>query len=300
MNSHVKSFAQRRFPLLAVLVMLAVVFILGCSRRPAATTAEIAQTTFATPTDAGHALQAAVRAKDETAVARILGPQAKTLVSSGDPAEDASASQSFAKKYDRMNRWVAMTDGSQVLYIGADNYPFPIPLTQDAASRWHFNAAAGDDELKARRIGRNELRAMDACRLIANAEALYYQQAHQYTDTIISTPGNQDGLYWEVAADQAPSPLGRSNGFAKGVFDSSAPSKTLLSDGYSFRILPAGGQAAGFAVIATPVSYQHSGIMTFSLGRDGVVYQTDLGPKTPEVAATITDGSRVEGSTPAE
>lgn len=300
MNSHVKSFATRRFPLLAVLVMLAVVFILGCSRKPAAAAAEIPQATFATLSDAGQALQAAVRAKDESAIARILGPQAKTLVSSGDPAEDAAASESFAKKYDRMNRWVAMTDGSQVLYIGADNYPFPIPLTKDAASKWSFNANAGDEELKARRIGRNELRAMDACRLIANAEALYHQQAHQYTDTIISTPGKQDGLYWEVAPDHTPSPLGRSNAFAKGVFDSGAPSKTLVSDGYSFRILPASGQSAGFSVIATPINYQHSGIMTFSLSRDGVIYQTDLGPKTTEVAASITDESRFQGSTPAE
>jgi hypothetical protein len=300
MNSQMKSSAARRLPLLAALITLTVVFILGCSRKPAATTAEISQATFATPSDAGHALQAAVRAKDESAIARILGPQAKTLVSSGDPAEDAAASESFAKKYDRMNRWVAMTDGSQVLYIGADNYPFPIPLTKDAMAKWSFNAAAADDELQARRIGRNELRAMDASRLIANAEALYHQQTHQYTDTIVSTPGKQDGLYWEAAADQTPSPLGGSNAFAKGVFDSAAPSKTLVLDGYSFRILPTSGQGAGFVVLANPVNYQHSGIMTFSLGRDGVIYQKDLGPQTAAVVASITDENPIERSTPAE
>jgi hypothetical protein len=300
MNSQMKNFATRRFPLLAALVMLAVVFILGCSRKPAATTAEIPQATFASPSDAGQALQTAVRAKDESAIARVLGPHAQTLVSSGDPAEDAAASASFAKKYERMNRWVTMTDGSQVLYIGADNYPFPIPLTKDAASKWYFNAAAGDDELQARRIGRNELRAMDACRLIANAEALYHQKTHQYTDTIISTPGKQDGLYWEVAADQAPSPLGRSNAFAKGVFDAGAPSKTLALDGYSFRILPASGQTAGFSIIATPVNYQHSGIMTFNVSGDGVIYQKDLGSQAGDVAASNTDENPIEGSTPAE
>ena len=241
-----------------------------------------------------------MRAKDESAIARILGPHAKTLVSSGDPAEDAAASESFVKKYDRMNRWVAMTDGSQVLYIGADNYPFPIPLTKDASAKWSFNASAGDDELQARRIGRNELRTMDACRLIASAETLYHQEAHQYTDTIVSTPGKQDGLYWEVAAEQTPSPLGGSNAFAKGVFDSGAPSKTVVLDGYSFRILPTSGQAAGFVVLASPVNYQHSGIMTFSLGRDGVIYQKDLGPQTADVVASITDENPIEGSTPAE
>ena len=99
-----------------------------------------------------------------------------------------------------MNRLVAMTDGSQVLYVGADNYPFPVPLAQDGSSRWYFDAAAADEELRARRIGSNELSAMDACRLIANAEELYHQSTHQYTDTIVSTPGQQDGLYWEVCA----------------------------------------------------------------------------------------------------
>ena len=199
-------------------------------------------------------------AKDNDGIARILGPQGKTLVSSGDVAEDAAAVESFSKKYDRMNRWVAMTDGTQVLYIGADNYPFPIPLAKDSSSKWHFAPAAGDEELQARRIGRNELLAMDACRLIANAEEIYHHgahdgnPAHQYTDTIISTPGKQDGLYWEVAADQDPSPLGRpKTEFAKGIFDSSAPSKTRYFNGYSFRVLTEQGEAAkggakGYAV----------------------------------------------------
>ena len=315
MNAHVKSFATLRFRVVAATVMLALVFILGCSKKAATTTAEIPQTTFISPSDAGQALLAAVQAKDESAIARVLGTSAKTLLSSGDPAADAAASESFASKYDRMNRWVAMTDGSQVLYIGADNYPFPIPLAKDAASKWYFNAAAGHEELKARRIGRNELRAMDVCRLIATAEELYRQgvhdgnPAHPYTDTIISTPGKQDGLYWEVAADQLPSPLGRLNAFAKGVFDSGAPGKTLVLDGYSFRILPAQERAAkgnsvakiktsrGFVVIASPVDYQHSGIMTFTLS-DGVIYEQDLGPKTAELVALLRDYSPTDGSTP--
>jgi len=305
MNSHVKHFATPRFPLVAAMVVLALVFVLGCSRKTATTTAEVSQPTFASPSDAGQALLTAVRAKDENAIARVLGPKATTLVSSGDPAVDAAASESFAHKYDRMNRWVTMTDGSQVLYIGADNYPFPIPVVKDVSSKWYFNAAAGDEELQARRIGRNELRAMDASRLIANAEELYHQRAHRYTDIIISTPGKQDGLYWEVAADQTPSPLGRSNGFAKGVFDSAAPSKSLVVDGYSFRILPAEAGANGkrtreFVIIASPLHYQHSGIMTFSLSRDGVIYQKDLGPQTAELASSMTDYSPTEGSTPAE
>ncbi len=114
-----------------------------------------------------------------------------------------------------MNRLVAMTDGSQVLYIGADNYPFPVPLAQDSSSRWYFDATAAEEELRARRIGSNELSAIDACRLIANAEELYHQSAHQYTDAIVSTPGKQDGLYWEVSEDQTPSPMGRPQSVCK-------------------------------------------------------------------------------------
>ncbi len=148
-----------------------------------------------------------------------LGPKAHKLVSSGDPAEDKSATDSFVKKYDQMNRLVTMTDGSQVLYVGADNHPFPVPLAQDGSSKWYFDAAAAEEELRARQIGGNELSAMDACRLIANAEELYHQSTHQCTGTIVSTPGKQDGLYWEVSEGQTPSPLGRLDQFAKSIFN---------------------------------------------------------------------------------
>lgn len=315
MNPQAKSSTTQHVPLFAAVVMLAIVFILGCSQKQAAAPAQTPQTTFNTPAEAGHALQAAARAKDEAALARILGPKAKTLVSSGDPAEDAAATESFTKKYDRMNRWVPMTDGSQVLYIGADNYPFPIAVAKDSSSKWSFSAASGDEELRARRIGRNELLAMDACRLIADAEELYYQgahdgsSAHRYTDTIISTPGRQDGLYWEVAADQAPSPLGKLNELAKGIFASGAPGKTLESNGYSFRILAAQGepakegarkQATGFEIIASPIKYQDSGVMTFILSREGALYQHDLGAETADLARSIREYTPADAWTQAE
>jgi len=190
-----------------------------------------------------------------------------------------------------------MTDGSQVLYVGADNYPFPIPLAQDSSSRWYFDATAGDEELRVRRIGSNELAAMDACRLIANAEELYHHATDRYTDTIISTPGQQDGLYWEVAEGQAPSPMGKLNQFAKGIFAAGAPSKTAVFNGYSYRILTTQG---GYTIFASPVNYQHSGIMTFSLGRDGVVYQQDLGPETMDAVEAIHQYNPTDGWTQAE
>jgi Protein of unknown function (DUF2950) len=297
MNSQSKSSTTHQSYLLAALVMLAAVFVLGCSKKETNTVMETSQKTFATPSEAGQALQAAVQAKDDKAIAQVLGPKAKTLVSSGDPTEDATAKESFAKKYHRMNRWVAMTDGSQVLYVGADNYPFPIPLAQDGSSKWYFDAARGEEELQVRRIGGNEFTAMDACRLIANAEELYHRATHQYTDTIVSTPGKQDGLFWEVAEGQTPSPLGRLNGFAKSVFAAGAPSKTVNVHGYSFRILTVQG---GFTVFASPIDYQRSGIMTFSLGRDGVVYQQDLGPHSAEAVEAINQYNTTDGWTQAE
>ncbi|HSY70627.1 MAG TPA: DUF2950 family protein, partial [Alloacidobacterium sp.] len=263
------------------------------------------QATFATPEEAGEALQTAARNRDETTLVRILGPDSKAILNSGDAQEDEVALASFVTKYDRMNRWVTMTDGNRILYIGADNYPYPIPLTLDSSSKWYFNTAAGEDEIVARRIGNNELLAIDAVSAIANAQELYFKSAHdgkpahEYARKILSSPGKQDGLYWQVAKNQPSSPLGRVDDFAKDVISSTQPDADPTFDGYSFRILTAQGQnagegaksylaggkmAGGFAILATPVKYQDSGIMTFILSRDGIVYQKDLGTKTTDVA----------------
>ena len=282
---------------ITALVTIAVVFVLGCSKKPANTAAETPQKTFATPAEASHALHAAVQAKDDKALTQVLGAKAQKLVNSGDSAVDKSAADSFARKYDQMNRLVAMTDGSQVLYVGADNYPFPVPLVKDGSSRWYFDAAAADEELRARRIGSNELSAIDACRLLANAEELYHRTTHQYTGTIVSTPGRQDGLYWEAGEGQTPSPLGRLNQFAKGIFDAPATSREVVSHGYSFRIMTT---QAGFTIFASPVDYQNSGIMTLSLGRDGVIYQQDLGPHAADALTAMEQYNPTHGWTQAE
>jgi hypothetical protein len=152
-------------------------------------------------------------------------------------------------KYERMNRWVTMTDGSMVLYIGADNYAFPIPLARDASSQWHFNTAAGEQEILARRIGRNELLAIDACAAIANAEELYQKTDHdggaarQYTSLILSSPGKQDGLYWSVSEGET-SPLGKLTDFVKNSAAPGSAPESALFDGYAFRILTAQGDNA--------------------------------------------------------
>jgi hypothetical protein len=324
MKKHAMKLLKTGSILLAGLALFAIVCVTGCraeSETSVSAAETTAQLTFATPEEAGQALHVAARANDENALAQILGPQSKAILSSGDSEEERAALASFVTKYDRMNRWVTMTDGSRILYIGADNYPYPIPLTQDSSSKWYFNTAPAIDEILARRIGKNELLAIDAITAMGNAEDLYYKhphddvKVHQYTQKILSSPGTQDGLYWEVPDDQPSSPLGRLNDFAEDVVKSTQPGVPPIFDGYSFRILTAQGDKArdgaksylmggkmtgGFAIIASPVTYGDSGIMTFILGPDGVVYQKDLGPTTTDSGASIREYNPTEGFTPAE
>jgi Protein of unknown function (DUF2950) len=264
----------------------------------AAETTNVVQASYTTPEQAGQALRAAVG--DENKLAQVLGPDSTAIIFSGDTAEDKAALAEFAAKYDRMNRWVTMTDGSRVLYIGADNYPYPIPLALNSSSQWYFNTSAGKDEILARRIGKNELLAIDAVAAMANAEEVYSKGRHdvnlphRYIEKILSSPGKQDGLYWEVSADQPSSPLGRLNEFAKDVVISTEPGAAPIFDGYSFRIIA--GDKVGFTIVATPVTYGDSGIMTIALNKGGQIYQKDLGPDSASIASYDPN----DGWTPAE
>jgi Protein of unknown function (DUF2950) len=309
MNSKTK-YATTLFGAVAGVLMVAACIwgFPGGAATPAANAQAGTQTTFLTPSEASQALDSAAQANDETALVQILGSRTKTILSSGDPAVDKQAQDSFAAKYREMNRWVTITDGSQVLYVGADNYAFPIPLSRDSSSRWYFNAAAGEEEVLAREIGKNELLAIDACSAIANAEELYFRAAHdgnlahQYTQSIISNSGKQDGLYWQVAGEDGASPLGRLETFLSGPIVPVPSGQPQVFDGYNFRILTAQGAGAkggaknylvngkltgGFAIIASPVQYGHTGIMTFLLSREGVICQKDLGKDTAAMAAAI-------------
>jgi len=322
MRFHTKTLFKESGYLLAGLLLMIVV-IAGCSGKVQSVAAAEtqAQLTFATPEEAGQALRAAAAAGDEKALAQILGPESKAILSSGDVEEDKAAIESFVKKYDHMSRWVTMTDGSRVLYIGADNYPYPIPLAQNASSKWYFNTEAGKDEILARRIGKNELLAIDAISAMGRAEQHYYKhhhdgdKTHQYAQLILSSSGKQDGLYWEVPEDAPSSPLGRLNEFANDVVTSTQPGTSPIFDGYSFRVLTAQGDEAkggtknylangkmtgGFAILASPVTYGDSGIMTFIVSREGVVYEKDLGAATTAPVGSINSYNPTDGWTPAE
>jgi len=263
------------------------------------------QITFDTPAAAGAALVQAAKDDDEIALSGMLGVDAKTLLSSGSKEQDKADLEAFAFKYDKMNRWVDMSDGTRVLYIGADNLAFPVPLAQDSSGRWYFDGIAGAREIRARDIGRNELLAIDACYALANAEQVYFAMhanAPSYAQRIVSTSGKHDGLYWPASASTIPSPIAELDDFAKSSLASASPDQPFLLDGYTFRILTAQGDdapgrarsyvtngklSAGFAVLATPAKYAQTGIMTFMLGPDGTVYEQDLGPDSPRIASSI-------------
>jgi Protein of unknown function (DUF2950) len=290
---------------LAAGLLLTVAWLAGGSGSTAAgTVAEDSQMTFATPADAGQALLAAARADDEPALAQILGTNLSRIFGSANPAANENDRDLFVAQYNQMNRWVPMTDGTQVLHIGADNFPFPVPVALGADARWRFDSTAGEQELLTRRIGENELLAIDACVAIDRAENEYLRKPRaegaEYTARIISSPGKRDGLYWQVAENHRPSPLGRVESFAPSTVASAASGGPVVIDGYSYRILTAqtenadggaknymvnGKLTRGFAVLATPVKYGETGIMSFILGPEGF-FERDLGSATSGYGAT--------------
>jgi hypothetical protein len=308
LSSHFAMFA-------AVLVAISSLVSCGKAESPKAE-----QKTFASPTDAGAAFLEAAKSGDQTALLAIFGPDAQGVLFSGDAVKDKDALQDFVAAYNQMHRWREIKVGGQMLYTGADNSPFPIPLGKNSSGQWVFDTAAGKDEILARRIGKDELTAIAACSAIADAQQHYFSQPHngdvvkQYAQKFMSDEGKQNGLYWAAAAGQAPSPLEDVRDFAKAAGYANAGSKPQPFDGYYFRFLSKQGDKAkggakdylvngkftgGFAILAYPAEYRNSGIMTFVVGKDGVVYQKDLGEKTADVAATMTEYNPGDGWSPA-
>lgn len=254
------------------------------------------QRTFDSPAAAVSALFVAVSSNEEGAILAVLGPDGKRVVSSGDAAEDAAARANFLRKYDQMHRLVKEPDGTLTLYVGAENWPMPIPIVQSGRA-WYFDTAAGEREILYRRIGQNELSAIRVCEALAAAEKEYSSTHHgEYARRVFSTPDRQDGLYWKVIAGRRQSPIGPL--VASAVPEGDAPghkSPPTPYRGYYYRILTRQGRSApggarsylvggkmtgGFAFVAYPAVYRSSGVMTFIVADDGVVYQKDLGRGT--------------------
>jgi len=254
------------------------------------------QKTFSSPEEASKAVVAALQNNDEKAVLEILGPDATQIVSSGDPTEDAESHANFVRKYEEMHRFLKEPDGSVTLYIGAENWPTPIPLVMKG-NLWFFDTEAGKREILFRRIGRNEYSTIRICQeLVAAQKEFYAMQHNEYSKQIYSDEGQHNGLYWEVSDGEPQSPIGPlvasavAEGYVKGKGTPPTPYR-----GYFFHILTRQGKDApggaksyivkgkmteGFAFVAYPAEYRSSGVMTFIVNQDGTVYQKDLGKKT--------------------
>jgi hypothetical protein len=279
---------------------------LGCSFMPAFAQ-QPGQRTFASPEDAGRAFFAATHAENEESLMSILGPDGKEFLSSGDPVEDLDARVSFVLKYQEMHRFVTEPNGAVTLVVGAENWPFPIPLVNNHGT-WFFDTAAGKDEILLRRIGKNELAAMDACRELVDAQKEYSARppanlSGQFAQKLVSDEGQHNGLYWHGADDEFNSPINPLIAYARQNLPTDQVGEHVPFNGYMFRILTSQGphapggaknyivdgkMSAGFSFVAYPVEYRSSGVMTLIVDKSGIIYEKDLGPNTTTLAQTMT------------
>jgi hypothetical protein len=290
------------------LTMLLVLSLLSMGAVGVALGAAVRQLSFPTPEEGVQALLAAAQRHDQTTLLAILGPEAQSLISTGDPVADRESGERFVKAYEEAHTLVQSGETKVVLQIGQDEWPFPIPLIKDSAG-WRFDTPAGKAELRNRRIGRNELDVIQVCLAYVDAQREYYRRnpMHtallQYAPKFISTQGKRDGLYWEAPANEPPSPLGPLVARARREGYKRAAGKPVPYHGYYYKMLTGQGPDApdgaydyvvrgkmigGFALVAYPAQYGSSGIMTFIVNHDGVVYEKDLGPKTAATAQSMT------------
>jgi hypothetical protein len=287
-----------RLGLAAVAVAIAFIFTTAA---PA-----VAQQAFKTPEAAADALAAAAKAGDRKDILTVLGPKAADIVSSGDRVADKNNRDKFVASFDAKHQITMEGDNKAIMVIGPDDWPFPIPLTQ-AKGEWRFDAAAGREEILFRRIGRNELDTIQTCLAYVDAQNDYADMMRKdgvapYAQRFVSLPGKMDGLYWPAKEGEPQSPIGE--------FAARASNEGYALDGggepyhgYYFRILKRQGPAAsggahnyvvdgkmigGFALVAYPATYANSGVMTFIVNQDGVVFQKDLGRNTGKIARKIT------------
>lgn len=290
--------------IVVTLVVTAGLSVASCSKRESRGAEHLS---FATPEEAGTALVAAVGENATDELQRLLGPGTEKLISSGDEVADRTSRERFLELYRARHRFVAGGPDDLVLQVGEDEWPLPIPLVKHERG-WQFDGVAGADEIILRRIGANELRSIDVMRGYVAAQEDYAATAHDgaaagvYAQKLHSDPGKQNGLYWEVAEGQVQSPAGPMLAAATAEGYSGSQEGRAPYHGYLYRMLVSQGEAAnggarnylvegklaeGFALIAYPETYGASGVMTFIVNQDGVVWQRDLGEKTPELAGAI-------------
>ena len=273
----------------------------------AATSVAMAQQTFKTPEEAATALVNAAKSGDSKSIVTVLGPDGEDIVSSGDEVADAATRAKFIAAYDAKHTIATEGDSKAVMVVGPDDFPLPIPLVRKDGL-WRFDTAAGREEILFRRIGENELDAIQSALAYVDAQDEYAEKdrtgagVNTYAQRIISQPGKKDGLYWPTSQGEEVSPLGELIAEATKQGYRVGGGRTPFH-GYYFKILTKQGAAAaggeleyivngkmigGFALVAYPAEYRNSGVMTFIVNHAGTVFQKDLGPNTAQVAERMT------------
>jgi len=272
---------------------------------PASST--VAQESFASPQWAADALIKAVTDYNVPTLLQIFGPDGKEFVSTADPVQDKRYAEAFAAKAkEKTTVTIDPKNGARAtLSIGNDDWPFPVPIVRNGR-KWVFDSKQGHDEILFRRIGANELDAIQICRGFVEAQKQYASEIHddsgvnQYAQKIISTPGKQDGLYWQNSDQTAGGPIGEA--VARAIQEGYSPDRPSGYHGYFFKVLKGQGPAArmgqldyvingimigGFALVAAPAEYRVTGVKTFLVSYDGIVYEKDLGPNTREMVKAM-------------
>jgi hypothetical protein len=296
-------FGWKSFSRLATPVLIA----LSCSFAPALAQ-QPGQRTFGSAQDAGQALFAAMQTPEDESLLSIFGPAGEDVISSGDPTEDSDHRANFVVKYKEMHRFVKEANGTVTLVIGAENWPFPIPLRNNHGS-WYFDTPTGKDEILFRRVGQNELAAMDASRDLVEAQKEYFARpsgklTKRFAQKLVSDEGWHNGLFWQGASNELDGPVNPLIAYAYGNEpEDQGGHQAIPFNGYFFRILTSQGRHApggardylvdgkmtgGFAFVAYPAEYRSSGVMTFIVDGSGTIYQKDFGPDTTKLAEAMT------------
>jgi len=281
------------------------------------------RTHFGTAEEALQALKQAAAARDRDTLKKIFGPQLQRI-DSGDPVQDSADFDSFAQRLEKRANLVSQGADQMILHVGAEGYPFPVPIVKDG-SAWFFDTEEGIEEILDRRVGENELNAIRVCRGYVAAQYEYFgldrdeDGVLEYAQQLASTSAKRDGLYWDTEPSEQPSPLGplvaqaRAEGYAGRKTGSASEAQAY--HGYRYKLLTRqGGKApggafdyvingnmvAGFALAAYPAEWGSSGVMTLVVNSNGMVYEKDLGEKTAELATKISAYDPDDSWKPAE
>lgn len=294
---------EKRWLIALACFIAAAIFLLGTA--PASQAAGMPQKRFSSPEEAVKSLAAAVRANDIKEMLAILGPGSRELISSGDDVADRAGREKFLNAYDQMNTLQQESADKMVLSIGADNWPLPIPIVKKGTT-WVFDIREGKQEILNRRIGRNELHIMDVLHAYVDAQHEYATKdcrgdgKVEFAQRLISTEGKRDGLYWEAKEGEEESPLGplvaraAKEGYANadlspfhGYYFNILKGQGKHVDGGAYNYVVKGKMILGFALVAYPAEYGNSGVMTFILNQEGIIYQKDLGKDTKRRAEAM-------------